>query len=238
MSLTLFVHSIIQSVEIQNFSPKLLWKNDAPYQWAIFGLFISFALLTISRINTPHFVVSISRSLYKNRNVEKIVNEELPLGRIANFCLIVNFLLSFTFITSFFLNEYYQLYGWINWIIAMAIPSYLLVGPQLYLTLVEVISGEKQFSREIKLTNRILCEFTGLFGALFLLIWIFNHSSHLIVKDITIYLVVITYIYRLFRGFIFAFSKGLPWYYIILYFCTFELLPIYLIVSYISGVYV
>jgi hypothetical protein len=237
MSLTNAIHFLIQSAEIQTFSPKLIWRSPVPYQWALGGLLLSFILLTITRINTPHFVLSLSRSIYKNRNVEKIVNEELPIGRIANFCLVINFLLCFSIVVSFFLNEYYHLYGWLNWVIAISIPSYLLIAPQLYLTLMEIVSGENHFSKEIKITNRIICEFLGLFGSLFLLIWIFNQHSHWFIREITIYLITITYLYRLFRGFIFAFSKGLPWYYIILYFCTFELLPIYLLFNYISGVY-
>jgi hypothetical protein len=238
MSIIFTVQSIIQNTDIQNFSPKLLWRNNTPYQWAIIDLLISLFLLTISRINTPHFILSLSKSLYKNRSIDKIVNEELPIGRVANFCLTINFLLSFSLISSFFLTEYYHLYGWMNWLLALLIPCYLLIAPQLFLTFIELITGVKQFSKEIKLTNRIICEFIGLFGSLFLLLWIFNQHSHLFIRDLTYYLIVITYLYRIFRGFIFAFSKGLPWYYIILYFCTFELLPIYLVFSNISGVYI
>lgn len=237
MSLTNAIHFLIQSTEIQTFRPRLIWREEVPYQWALGGLFISLILLTTSRINTPNFILSLSKSIYKNRNVEKIVNEELPIGRIANFCLIVNFLLCFSIVFSFFLNEYYHLYGSFNWVLAISIPSYLLIAPLLYLTFIEIISGESHFSKEIKLTNRIICEFLGLFGSLFLLVWIFNQFSHSYIRDFTLYLITITYLYRLFRGFIFAFSKGLPWYYIILYFCTFELLPIYLVFNYISGVY-
>ena len=237
MSLTNSIYFLIQSAEIQTFSPKLIWRFETPYLWAIYGLFVSLILLTVSRINTPNFVLSLSKSIYKNRNIDKIVNEEYPLGRITNFCLIANFLLCSSIITSFFLSEYYHLYGWSNWKIALILPGYLLLAPQIYLSIVEFISGEMQFSKEIKLTNRIICEFIGLAGSLFLLIWIFNQHSHLIIRDFTVYLIAITYIYRLIRGFMFAFSKGLPWYYIILYFCTFELLPIYLVFNYISGVY-
>jgi hypothetical protein len=238
MSLTYTIQFLIQSVDKQDLKLNLLLRPEAPYQWAIFSLFVSIILLTITRINNPLFVVSLFRSIYKNRNIEKIVFEELPLSRITNFCLVSNFILCFTIITSFLLNEYFHVFGWLNWLISLCIPLYLLVGPQLYLTLVEIISGENKFSKEIKLTNRIICQFLGLFGTLFLLVWIFNQHSHLFVSNFIIYLISLTYIFRLFRGFVFAFSKGLPWYYIILYFCTFELLPLYVVYYYLSGVYI
>lgn len=238
MSLSCAIQTLIQSFDKQDIKLSLIWRTETPYQWAIFSLFVSIILLTITRTNNPSFISSLSKSLYKNRAVEKIILEESPLSKIANFCLLSNFLLSFTIITSFLLSENYHLFGWLNWIIAFSIPIYLLVGPLFYLSLVEVISGENHFSKEIKLTNRIVCQFLGIIGTLFLLIWIFNQHSHVFVTYFTMYLISITYIFRLFRGFVFAFSKGLPWYYIILYFCTFELLPLYIVYHYLSEVYV
>ena len=238
MSLNYVLQTLIQSIDKHDIKLNLIWRSETPYQWAIYSLFVSIILLTITRINNPFFVTSISKSLYKNRNVEKIVFEELPLSRLTNFCLISNFILCFSVLTSFLLSENYHIYGWLNWLIAVGFSVYLLVGPQLYLSIVEVISGEYKFSKEIKLTNRIICEFLGLLGVLFLVIWIFNQHSHWFVCNSIIYLVFTSLIFRIFRGFVFAFSKGLPWYYIILYFCTFELLPLYIVYYYLSGVYI
>ena len=238
MSLTYAIQTLIQSVDKQDIKLSLLWRQEPPYQWAIYSLLATFILITIARVNNPLFITSLTRSLHKNRNVQKIVFEELPLSRITNFCLITTFLISFSIISSFLISEIFQVYGWLNWIVAFSLPLYILLAPQLNLTLVEFITGESNFSKEIKLTNRILCEFLGLFGVLFLLIWIFNQHTHWFVSHLTLYLFVVTYIYRIFRGFVFAFSKGLPWYYIILYFCTFELLPLYIVYYYLSGVYI
>jgi hypothetical protein len=238
MNLTYTIQTLIQSVDKQNIKLSLILKSDTPYHWGIYTLFVTIILLTIARINNPSFVLSISKALYKNRNIEKIVFEELPLSRITNFCLISNFILSFSIVTSFLLSEYYQLYGWINWTISISLPIYLILGPQLYLTLVELISGENRFSKEIKLSNRLICEFLGLFGVFSLLIWIFNENAHFFIRNLMLFLLLVSYFFRIFRGFVFAFSKGLPWYYIILYFCTFELLPLYIVYYYLSGVYI
>ena len=238
MILTYAIQNLIQSIDKQDINPSLLWRAETPYQWAIFSLFATFILLTIARISNPLFITTLSRSLYKNRNVQKIVFEELPLSRITNFCLISTFLISFSIICSFLISESFHLYGWLNWVIAVSIPLYLLIASQLYLTLVELVTGESNFSKEIKLTNRIICESLGLFGVLFLLLWIFDQYAHWYVGNLTLYMIGVSYIYRIFRGFVFAFSKGLPWYYIILYFCTFELLPLYIVYYYLSGVYI
>jgi hypothetical protein len=238
MTITYAIQSLIQSVDKHDIKLSLLWKSETPFQWAIYSLFVSIILLTITRINNPSFVPSLLKSLYKNRAIEKIVLDESPLNKIAQFCLISNFILSFTIITSFLVSENYHVFGWLNWLIAISLPVYLLVGPLFYLSLVEFITGENHFSKEIKLTNRILCQFLGIIGTLFLLIWIFIQHSHTFISYFTLSIISITYIFRLFRGFVFAFSKGLPWYYIILYFCTFELLPLYIVYHYLSGVYI
>jgi len=238
MNLIFALQTLIQSVDKQEIKPSLFWRTETPYQWAIYSLFAIFILLTIARINNPLFITTLSRSLYKNRNIQKIIFEELPLSRVTNFCLVSIFLISFSIICSFLISESFHVYGWLNWVIAVSLPLYLLPAPQLYLTLVELVTGESNFSKEIKLTNRIICESLGLFGVLLLLIWIFNQYAHWYVINLTFYLIGAAYIYRIFRGFAFAFSKGLPWYYIILYFCTFELLPLYIVYYYLSGVYI
>ena len=238
MILIFALQTLIQSVDKHDLKPSLLWRAETPYQWAIYSLFATFILLTIARISNPLFITTLSRSLYKNRNIQKIILEELPLSRVTNFCLVSIFMISFSIICSFLISESFHIYGWLNWVIAVSLPFYLLVGPLFYLSLVEFISGENHFSKEIKLTNRILCQFLGIIGTLFLLIWIFNQHSHTFIGYFTICLISITYIFRIFRGFVFAFSKGLPWYYIILYFCTFELLPLYIVYYYLSGVYI
>jgi ABC-type multidrug transport system fused ATPase/permease subunit len=233
MSLTFFITIWLKIEEIK---PQLLWRPANPYNWSIVGLSACLILLTIARINTPYFVKSITRSIFKNRNVERIVNEDLPIGNLTNFILTTNYLISFTFLIYFNLNQLLKIPNWIEILTACLIPLYLLFSPILYLNIVEIISGEKNITTEIKLTNKIVSQFIGLCSSIILVVWVFNQHLHWFLSSIVIYLVLILYLFRVFRGIVFAFQKSLPWFYIILYFCTFELLPVYIIYNYVSSV--
>ena len=216
-------------------SKHLHWRASNPYIGAISALTFSLLLLTIARLSSPHFFYSLFRSIYKNRLVEKIAYEELPVSKLASFSLSVNYLISFSTLVYLFIQEQTGEINLLTYVIALAVPFLFMFAPYFFLTLVELVSGEKGISKEIKLTNWVVCKFLGIVFAIGLLLWVFNAHSHLFISHFIGYLLVGTYIFRLIRGFIFAFSKGLPWYYIILYFCTFEILPVYLAWLFIQG---
>ena len=216
-------------------SKHLHWRARNPYIGAITALTFALILLTITRLSSPHFFYSLFRSIYKNRLVEKIAYEELPISKLSSFSLSLNYFISFSTLVYLFIQEHTGEINFLTYAIALAVPFLFLFAPYFFLTLVELVSGEQGITKEIKLTNWVVCKFLGILFAVGLLLWVFNAHSHLIISHFTGYLLVATYVFRLIRGFIFAFSKGLSWYYIILYFCTFEILPVYLVWLFIQG---
>ena len=211
------------------------YRASNTYNGAIIILFLSLVLLSITRISSSYFILTLSKSIYKNRNVEKINYEEYPLSKTASLCLILNYLISFSTILFFYLREQTLLDNQFIYLIALGFPLLFLFTPYLFLTFVEFIAGESQLTNEIKLTNWVICKFVGLLFSITLIVWIFNQHSHLLLTQSISYVLIGISIFRLIRGFNFAFSKGLPWYYIILYFCTFEILPVYLAWLFIQG---
>jgi hypothetical protein len=101
--------------------------------------------------------------------------------------------------------------------------------------LVEFISGEIGITKAIKLTNWAICKFLGILFSLLVLLWIFNDKNAGVFGYILLAILTVCYAYRIIRGIIFAFSKGISWYYIILYFCMFEIIPMYPLWMLIEG---
>jgi hypothetical protein len=238
MSLTFLLNTVVKLQETQAVHPHLIWRPNSIYNWAIVSLFASFILITITKLNTPYFFKTLISAIYKNRNVKRIYLDEFPLSRVSHFLLLINYFLNLSFLTFFLLNENVHESFWFSFLTAIVVPIYFYFSPLLFLSVTEFISGEKNFSHEIKMTNTIVNQFFGLVCMGTLLFWVFNNHLHQVLQTIVFSVIIFMFLFRLFRGFVFAFSKSLPWYYIILYFCTFELLPFYLIYHYISMKYV
>lgn len=208
--------------------PKLLSPRiNSLYGKITLFLSIGILLITFARISSSYFLVAITKSIYKNRSIEKIVLEELPLTALSSFCLLLNFLICSSCLL-YLTVDFFQYEMPISTLLAIIYtPLLFLFGPYLFLTLVEFITGEIGITKAIKLTNWAICKFLGILFSLLLLLWVFNDKNASLFAYLLFTILCFFYVYRIFRGIIFAFSKGISWYYIILYFCMFEIIPMY-----------
>lgn len=216
--------------------PKLLSpKANSMYGSITMFLSIGILLITFARMSSSYFLIAIAKSIYKNRSIEKISQEELPLTALSSFCLIVNFLICASCLL-YLTVDFFQPSIDTNTLLAVVYtPMLFLFGPYLFLNLVEYITGEIGITKAIKLTNWAICKFLGVIFSLFVLLWIFNDSNAEAFAYILFIILCIFYTYRIIRGILFAFSKGISWYYIILYFCMFEIIPMYPIWKLVEG---
>ena len=190
-------------------------------------LTIGILLITFARMSSSYFLIAITKSIYKNRSIEKISQEEMPLSGLSSFCLLINFLICASCLLYLTVDFFHDTISTSTLLAIIYTPILFLFGPYLFLNLVEFISGEIGITKAIKLTNWAICKFLGILFSLLVLLWIFNDKNAGFFGYILLVILTICYIYRIIRGIIFAFSKGISWYYIILYFCMFEIIPMY-----------
>ena len=190
-------------------------------------LTIGILLITFARMSSSYFLIAITKSIYKNRSIEKISQEEMPLSELSSFCLLINFLICASCLLYLTVDFFHDSISTNTLLAIIYTPILFLFGPYLFLNLVEFISGEIGITKAIKLTNWAICKFLGILFSLLVLLWIFNDKNAGFFGYILLVILTICYIYRIIRGIIFAFSKGISWYYIILYFCMFEIIPMY-----------
>ena len=208
--------------------PKLLSTRGSPiYSTVTFYLSIAFLLITFARMSSAHFLVSITKSIYKNRSIEKVALEEYPLTVLSSFSLLLNFLICGSCLLYLTVDHLSVPIHTSTFLAILYTPLLFLTGPYLCLTLVEFITGEQGITKAIKLTNWVVCKLVGILFTFMLMIWIFNSKNAGFFAGFLMLTLSICYIYRIFRGMVFAFSKGISWYYIILYFCMFEIIPMY-----------
>jgi hypothetical protein len=194
-------------------------------------LVISFFIIAMARMASREFLMSLGKSVYKNNQVDRIVQEEYPLNSPASFLLLINFFLVVGGNLNLFLLhqglqlELHQLF-------------WLLIPPGVYflwswfsMKLTILITGEKSLFVFAKLNLLIFLQLGGVLLSLSLLIWAFNPSFSAYFSTIFLGIMGFILFFRIYRGIVEAFQQGISWYYIILYFCTFEILPYYLLLQ-------
>ncbi len=216
--------------------PKLLSpKINSMYGTITLLLSIGILLITFARMSSSYFLIAITKSIYKNRSIEKISQEEMPLSGLSSFCLLINFLICASCLLYLTVDFFHDTISTSTLLAIIYTPILFLFGPYLFLNLVEFISGEIGITKAIKLTNWAICKFLGILFSLLVLLWIFNDKNAGVFGYILLVILTVCYVYRIIRGIIFAFSKGISWYYIILYFCMFEIIPMYPLWMLIEG---
>jgi hypothetical protein len=202
--------------------------------YAVFILFISFLLLSATKLSTPFFLTTLKKSVLKNRSIEKVVLDENPLSQLSAGLLVVNFLICSSLYFYINLSQWYPSNLFTIILISILSPFYLYYSPTIYLIFVEFIVGEKGITLEVKLTTKILFKAIGILLFFFLVVLLFNKQVASIVNIVILMCIAFIYAFRIYRGLLLSISKRLNWYYIFLYLCTFEILPFYIIWSFLK----
>ena len=208
-------------------------RNQTTMWFAMIGLSVSFILLAMSRLASINIVLVFSKILYKNSNVEKIVREEFPLTSFSSVVLLLNFMVTTTlllYLTYLHFNtgngNHFELFYFLP-----AVPLYFFLWPLIWFNVIGYLTREGQIMRPNKQNTILFAQIIGVIFSLLLLIWAFNikWSEYFIYGFLAI--ISLFWLYKILRGIIFSLENNVAWYYIILYFCTLEILPLVLIYS-------
>ena len=198
-------------------------------------LFLSlFVIALAKRFESPIFgsVTRLFFSLGTPYNMEKL---EFDLKSNGSILLFINHLLSLWIclilvMHVFNFDEVTYVYG-ITFLIAVGVTLYQFVG----IMILAWISGE--FATLGAIVKQVLgtFQFLGLLWFIIGLIWFLNPSisTEMFYTFICSFCVVI--LLRFVKTFVTGLSQGISWYYIILYFCTLEILPILIVYYYSIG---
>lgn len=210
---------------------QLEYSNQNTLWIAMIGLTASFILLAISQMTASNLIVIFSRVLYKNATVQKIVKEEYSLASLPSLTLLLNFIITSTILLYLTSINFKALDKFETIYFLPIVPLYFFLWPMFCYNLVGFLSGQADVLRENKYNNVLFSEIVGVFFSLLLLLWTFNIKWAPYFIYIFIIISIFFWMYKIFRGILFSINKGVAWYYIILYFCTLEILPFILLYS-------
>ena len=219
--------------ELQTTNIQLGWKQVNMYNQLSIFLIGSFLLLTIAKLSSPNLKLNLIYGVLKNKSITKITREEFPISILTNSCLIINFILvsevsAYIYFKSISLESNFSF-------LLFSFPLIIIIQPLLTSYFIELLTGESGLLLEVRLNSWLFLKISSIFITINLVFWVFNPNQEIIYSTILIYIYGLIYSIRLIQGLTFAISKGISLYYIILYFCTFELLPFAIVFSGISN---
>lgn len=193
----------------------------------LFVVLICSAIVGAGRINNPNFFRVISAGYFKLKAQDKSFNENNRISQGATIALYLNFIVSISF--CFFL----LLLSEANYSFAV-LAGFLFVGFLIFLQqfgfrITGFLSGQSSISENGIIITRQVWFFSGLLYLLLSLIWVLNMKFKTIFVVIFISLLFTSALIRILKGLLFAFSSGYNWYYIFLYLCTLEILPVFIL---------
>ncbi len=193
----------------------------------LFVILACSAIVGAGRINNPNFFTAISSGFFKFKIQDKSFNENMRISQGATIALVINFIISISlcfFLLIFEKNNYS--FAAISGILLV---GFLILLQQVGFRVASIFSGQAGISESGALITRQTWFFSGILYLLLSLLWLLNLKFKTIFVVVFVSILAISSLFRILKGLLFAFWGGFSWYYIFLYLCTFEILPVFIL---------
>lgn len=190
-----------------------------------YGVFASFLIIALAKFYKPSIFHILLKVGVKNNALNQIIRESYGSFRFPDFLLLINFWWTST-MGSVLFYDIAEIPFEIPFIWHLIWPVLLQLFLFIPLGAISFISGNQSIIKE-NIYNIFLLP--QLFGILFLPIIIIGHlNGELMIPMGWVFACLVSFLffYINLRGFLFAIQQGISLYYIILYICTLEILPL------------
>jgi hypothetical protein len=196
-------------------------------------LSLSFAMIAISRMSNNRSITTVMSVFFRNTSVDQVLKENMRLNSLSSVLLIFNYFISFSLCTFIFFNRIILLDVLWSVIFATGVPFIWFILEILGLLSIGWLTGEQK-RLEISIINTLTgSQFSGLVFSAIALFWIMNPDLNRLFLALFVAVICLKFFSRLLKNSIAILSTGVPWYYLILYFCTLEILPLFVAYYYV-----
>jgi len=189
-------------------------------------LFTSLLLLALSRMFETHFMKGIIVNYFSLSGSANIQKAEIRLASVSSVLLILNYFISSWICLLLFarglLNDSSNTMILITCGVAFVVLAYQFIG----IGIAAWVTGELASFREQAIQFLSGLQFIGIIYFLLALVWFMNPEIKTELFYIFIGILIVALIVRILKGILISLLQGISWYYIILYFCTLEILPL------------
>lgn len=205
--------------------PETLVLRDNTFNYLIgVSLFAGILFLAFARARQANIYTALVSGLFKTANVRSFLRDTMPMDRRSSFLLLFNYLISFGLIV-FLWAERMDGSQIQNWLLAALVPSGILAMHLGSMIITGWITGEKDIFRAPLVMKLLGAQFLGIVYFICALIWVLQPDY----VPVTIMVILVAFLlenlFRIVKSISVVLGRRVSWYYIILYFCTLEILP-------------
>ncbi len=190
------------------------------------ALFAAFILIALSKLVKSDVFENLLLSNAKISGLQTYLRESFPLFRGGSFLLLFNYLLSFGLVL-YMMNGFASMHMDYQWWTALLVPAVLLLWPLGSMFAVGLLTGERQVFADPIAMKMVGSEMLGLVYFVLALVLALYAFDEILFIEIVIGAFAIESSLRIVKSIASAVASGVSWYYIILYFCTLEILPLF-----------
>ncbi len=197
-------------------------------------LAVSLLLVILVRVRNSKAIPSVLAGFLKNATIDQHFKENMRMESLSSIFLILNYFVCFSVCLYLFFSRILSLDSIWAIILSIFIPIVLFLIETLGILVVGAITGESRKLHNSLIITLSLNQFFGLFLSLVSLLWVMNPEFNTIYFVIFELLLVLQFLLRILKNTVSILINGVPWYYLILYFCTLEILPLYSTYYYVA----
>ncbi|MCF8416363.1 MAG: DUF4271 domain-containing protein [Crocinitomicaceae bacterium] len=196
-------------------------------------LFVAFLVLAFVRTSNNKAIISLGVLFLTATNVDQRLKETMRLSSFSSIGLLLNYFLV-SFVCNMLLFESIGLFSAVtNLLLSLLIPVSLFVIQFIPIYVFLFISGTNFPIVSFSANTLIGLQLNGLIYTLIALVWILNPQWSFALMMLFTVLLFLFAVARIIKNSYLVLTEGVAWYYIILYFCTLEILPLFVAVNYI-----
>ena len=197
-------------------------------------LFVSFVFLALIKRSNDRVYSSLLRIFVETVAFDQRLKEVMRLSSFPSIILLINYLLTFSICVFLFLQNFSLFSMSMNFWMAILIPLAVLLLQIVPVAIVALLSGEKLPLSTISANSMVGFQLGGILLSILAVVWVFNPQWNFAVAITLVVILGIIQISRLLKNSYLVLTTGVSWYYILLYLCTLEILPLFVAYYYVK----
>lgn len=197
-------------------------------------LLLGVILIAFTRIIEGSYIKGIVINFFSLKSSESLQKNQIKLDSIPSLLLLTNYLVCLLVCFVLFLNAFVtvETTSLLLWSVTCVagIVVYQLFG----LAIAAWVTGEAEFIKENVIQTIAGFQFAGIIYLILAIFWYLYPGFRIELFYSFAVVIIVLLSIRLIRGIVSSLIFGVPWYYIILYFCTLEILPILVTYYYVA----
>lgn len=196
--------------------------------WHYLILALSFLLLAITRLSQHSILFNLGGLFVRSASIRVFAKENNALNPASWIALSLNYILTTTYFMFLVVsNELPSFKAYTpEWFLLLFLPLAYPIFNIFNQSLAAWLIGEEVLVKESLLIEFTTAHIIGFIYSFLLLFYLLDPNYYLEIRNIALGVLLALFLWRIIRSMFAVYKRGGLWYYIILYLCTLEILPL------------